>query len=86
MLSGLDEEEMQAWTEAQVGGDILLWKRKAERYLIESGLDYCIIHPGGLIDETPGARELTVGVDDELLKLTSRQVPRSDVARVASTS
>lgn len=66
------------------GGDILLWKRKAERYLMASGLDYTIIHPGGLVDECPGARELVVGVDDELLQqMASRQVPRNDVARVA---
>lgn len=64
------------------GGDILLWKRKAERYLIESGLDYTIVHPGGLIDEPSAKRELLVGVDDELLKLKYRSVPRADVARV----
>eukprot|EP00594_Rhizosolenia_setigera_P021134 CAMPEP_0178979358 /NCGR_PEP_ID=MMETSP0789-20121207/25790_1 /TAXON_ID=3005 /ORGANISM="Rhizosolenia setigera, Strain CCMP 1694" /LENGTH=236 /DNA_ID=CAMNT_0020669439 /DNA_START=51 /DNA_END=761 /DNA_ORIENTATION=- len=28
-------------------GDILLFKRKAEKYLVESGLGYTIIHPGG---------------------------------------
>lgn len=65
------------------GGDILLWKRKAERYLLESGMDYTIIHPGGLVDEPPCERELLPGVDDELLGLTNRQVPRADVARVA---
>jgi uncharacterized protein YbjT (DUF2867 family) len=64
------------------GGDILLWKRKAERYLIESGLEYTIIHPGGLVDEAPSQRELLVDVDDKLLSLTTRQVPRADVARV----
>ncbi len=64
------------------GGDILLWKRKAERYLIESGLTYTIIHPGGLVDEPPSARELVVGVDDEMLQLQSRSVARADVARV----
>lgn len=31
-------------------GNILVWKRKAEKYLIESGISYTIIHPGGLID------------------------------------
>ena len=32
-------------------GNILIWKRKAEEYLINSGaFDYTIIHPGGLID------------------------------------
>lgn len=65
------------------GGDILLWKRKAERYLIESGIpSYTIVHPGGLVDKPGGVRELSVGVDDELLQRTSRQVPRADVARV----
>lgn len=28
------------------GGDLLLWKRKAERYLVSSGLPFTIIHPG----------------------------------------
>lgn len=65
------------------GGDILLWKRKAERYLIASGLDYTIIHPGGLVDAPPGERQLDVDVDDALLQRKARQVPRSDVARVA---
>lgn len=31
-----------------------LWKRKAEKYLINSGLNYTIVHPGGLIDEEVG--------------------------------
>jgi len=65
------------------GGDILLWKRKAERYLISCGMDYTIIHPGGLVDSAPAERQLDVDVDDRLLDRTSRQVPRADVARVA---
>lgn len=28
-------------------GNILQWKRKAEQYLMASGLTYTIIHPGG---------------------------------------
>jgi uncharacterized protein YbjT (DUF2867 family) len=35
------------------GGNILLWKRKAEKHLIASGLDYTIIHPGGLLPTHP---------------------------------
>lgn len=32
-------------------GNILIWKRRAERYLIARGFpSYTIIHPGGLID------------------------------------
>jgi len=64
------------------GGDILLWKRKAERYLIASGMAYTIVHPGGLIDEPACKRQLIVGFDDQLLELKNRQVPRGDVARV----
>jgi hypothetical protein len=64
------------------GGDILVWKRKAERYLVASGLDYTIIHAGGLVNSPGGKRELTLGVDDKLLKSTSRTVSRADVARL----
>ena len=33
-------------------GKILIWKRKAEEYLMQAGFpSYTIIHPGGLIDE-----------------------------------
>mmetsp|Transcript_88815 Transcript_88815/g.177610 ORF Transcript_88815/g.177610 Transcript_88815/m.177610 type:complete len:316 (+) Transcript_88815:127-1074(+) len=64
------------------GGDIILWKRKAERYLAASGLDYTIIHPGGLVDSPGGKRKLAVGVDDVLLDNKFRQVPRADVARM----
>ncbi|BDA46321.1 probable protein TIC 62, chloroplastic at C-terminar half [Coccomyxa sp. Obi] len=64
-------------------GNILIWKRKAEEYLINSGgMNYTIIHPGGLIDEEGGKRELVLGVDDELLKNTSRSIPRADVAEL----
>ncbi len=27
------------------GGDILLWKRKAEKYAVGLGVDYTIVHP-----------------------------------------
>lgn len=29
-------------------GNILQWKRKAEQYLMASGITYTIIHPGGM--------------------------------------
>lgn len=64
------------------GGDILLWKRKAEKYLIDSGRPYTICHPGGLLNEPGGERELVVGVDDERTGTDSRTVPRDDVAEV----
>jgi hypothetical protein len=35
------------------------------------------------VDEPAGARQLLVGVDDTLLKRTSRSIPRADVAALA---
>jgi len=64
------------------GGDILLWKRKAEKYIAASGVPFTIVHPGGLIDEPGGKRRIIAGVDDELLKRTPRTIPRDDVAKV----
>ena len=67
-------------------GNILIWKRKAEQYLIDSGLNYTIIRAGGLIDEPGGKRELIVGKNDTLLKNSPdgipTNIPRTDVAEV----
>jgi nucleoside-diphosphate-sugar epimerase len=63
------------------GGNILLWKRKAEKYLIDSGIPYTIVHPGGLINEDGGKREILIGVDDVRTE-GERSIPRSDVAEV----
>ena len=66
--------------------NILVWKRKAERYLIDSGIDYTIIRAGGLLDKEGGVRELLVGKDDELLNNPPEgiptSIPRADVASV----
>ncbi|KAL3915572.1 MAG: hypothetical protein SGARI_008155, partial [Bacillariaceae sp.] len=82
-------------------GDILLWKRRAEKYLVEvsgatvgvaiydfyfaspwSGLDYTIIHPGGLIDAPGGKEEFVLDVDDKLYKGPNRstRISREDLA------
>lgn len=67
-------------------GNILIWKRKAEAYLIASGLDYTIIRAGGLQDQPGGQRELLVGKDDRLLTNPPEgiptSIPRADVAEV----
>ena len=69
------------------GGKILLYKRKAEEYLFglaEQGkIEACVVHPGGLIDQPGGRRELVVGVDDALLEGTVRSIPRADVAALS---
>merc|ERR1712127_929873 len=57
-------------TGEETGGNILLWKRTSEMYLIEKAASsddstkYTIVHPGGLINEPGNQRELIVGVDD----------------------
>ncbi|KAL2502829.1 Uncharacterized protein Fot_36771 [Forsythia ovata] len=63
-------------------GNILVWKRKAEQYLSESGIPYTIIRAGGLQDKEGGVRELLVGKDDELLQTETRTIARADVAEV----
>lgn len=37
-------------------GNILVWKRKAEQYLVASGLTYTIIHPGGALPILAGRK------------------------------
>ncbi len=67
-------------------GNILVWKRKAEQYLIDSGVDYTIIRAGGLLNEPGEVRELLVGKDD-LLSINppdgaTNSIPREDVANL----
>ncbi|NEQ48633.1 MAG: SDR family oxidoreductase [Leptolyngbya sp. SIO3F4] len=67
-------------------GNILIWKRKAEQYLIDSGVDYTIIRAGGLLDQLGGRRELVVSKHDVLLgnppEDVTTSIPRADVAEV----
>ncbi|KAI4331708.1 hypothetical protein MLD38_029866 [Melastoma candidum] len=63
-------------------GNILVWKRKAEQYLADSGIPYTIIRAGGLQDKDGGVRELLIGKDDELLETETRTIARPDVAEV----
>ncbi|KAI3788658.1 hypothetical protein L2E82_01431 [Cichorium intybus] len=63
-------------------GNILVWKRKAEQYLADSGIPYTIIRAGGLQDKEGGVRELLIGKDDELLETETKTIARPDVAEV----
>ena len=75
-------------------GNILKWKRAAEKYLVEKcratngKTHFTIVHPGGLkgscndLDAEGGKVQLTVGVDDTLLENEYRSIPRADVAEV----
>jgi uncharacterized protein YbjT (DUF2867 family) len=82
-MGGTDPSNMLNKLVGEDGGQILQWKRRAEQYLVASGLTYTIIHPGGLVDEEGGKRRLAVDVDDGLLKRKTRSIPRADVAALA---
>jgi uncharacterized protein YbjT (DUF2867 family) len=64
-------------------GNILVWKRLAEMELMGSGMEFTIIHPGGLTDAPGGKRQLVLGCNDELQDTPYRTVPRADVAAMA---
>lgn len=69
------------------GDKIVMWKRKAEVYLIDlckdSKMKYTIIHAGGLSDTAGGVAPVAVGVDDKLREVKpARRIPRADVAEV----
>jgi len=88
-MGGTDPENMLnklARDDDGNGGNILLWKRKAEKYLIDSGMTYTVVHPGGLLNESGGLRELVVGVDDSQAGTESRSIPRADVAELLISS
>lgn len=54
---------------------------------LQSGLDYTIIHPGGLIDMPGGVQELELDVDDNLFYKQQRTcISREDVADLCVSS
>ena len=62
-------------------GNLLKWKRAAERYLMKRCF-FTIVHAGALIDEKGGRREIVWDTDDALLRTSFRRIPREDVAEV----
>ena len=82
-MGGTDEQQP---LNRMANGNILIWKRKAEAYLIDSGIDYTIIRAGGLQDQPGSQRESIVGKDDTMLANPPvgipTLIPRADVAEV----
>lgn len=58
--------------------NVLVWKFKGEEAVRNSGVDYTIIRPGGLINQAGGENELVFEQGDDV----SGTIPRADVARV----
>lgn len=67
------------------GDQIVMWKRKAEVYLIDvckkSKMKYTIIHAGGLSDLPGGKAPVKLGVDDKLREVKNLRIPRADIAK-----
>jgi len=56
------------------------WKRKAEQYLIASGLNYTIIHPGGETLALPRVVDLPWSVNTEVLDIVVQYFSRAKAA------
>lgn len=57
---------------------VLYWKKQAEKYIQESGIDYTIVRPGGLKAEDNDDRMIMSGADT----LFEGSIPRAKVAQV----
>ena len=62
-------------------GNILKWKRAAERYLMRRCF-FTILHAGALTDDPPGQRDIVFDNDDALLRTNFKTIPRKDMAEV----
>jgi hypothetical protein len=60
-------------------GNILKWKRAAERYLMKRKF-FTIIHAAALTDDRGGQHEVIWDTDDALLRTPYKKIPREDVA------
>ncbi len=63
-------------------GLVLFWKKQAEKYLINSGLNYTIVRPGGLKNDD-NEYPVVVSSEDTLFE---GSIPRSKVAKVCVES
>lgn len=90
-MTGTEKESFLNSIGEGEGDQIVMWKRKAEVYLINlcksSGMEYTIVHAGGLSDAAGGQAPVAVGVDDKLREVKpNRRIPRADVAEVCVQS
>jgi uncharacterized protein YbjT (DUF2867 family) len=87
LISSMGVTQPENMLNSIADGKILLWKRKAEEFLMSLAaggkIEAVILHPGGLVDAPGGERRLVLGLDDELLKRETRRIPRADVAALA---
>lgn len=60
-------------------GNILKWKRAAERYLMKRRL-FTIIHAGTITEDPGKQHEIIWDTDDALLRTPYKKIPKEDVA------
>lgn len=60
-------------------GNVLKWKRAAERYLMQRRF-FTIIHSATMTDEPGGQQEIVWDTDDALLRTPYKKIPKEDVA------
>jgi uncharacterized protein YbjT (DUF2867 family) len=63
-----------------IGGNVLIWKGKAEEALMESGLEYVVVGPTAMTDEPLGTREIRLIPRAEYVR--GMTVSRGDTAAV----
>lgn len=63
-----------------IGGDVLIWKGKAEQVLVDSGLEYVVVGPAG-IDDSPGG-EKAIGLIPRSEYESGMFIGREDMATV----
>ena len=65
-------------------GDVVIWKARGEEYLVNSGLDYVIICPSAINDNSGGEKSIRI-IPRTKFK-AGMEITRKDLATVVVTS
>lgn len=60
----------------------LEWRFKGEEHLRDSGLDYTIVRPGGLVDDPAGVKGVVLAQGDDWRRFRGSTITRGDLAKV----
>ena len=63
-----------------IGGNVLIWKGKAEQVLVDSGLEYVVVGPAGIDDSPGGEQAITLIPRSEYQR--GMMIGREDLAAV----
>jgi uncharacterized protein YbjT (DUF2867 family) len=84
LVSSMGTTQPASFLDKLGGGYALFYKTQGELGLMSASasLNFTIVKPSGLVDDTADDRKLLVGRNDELARTGMMTVPRADVARV----